>query len=602
MKQIHSLLLRSGAVMSVCAVLVMVLSLPSWCRAAGAPAPVLTAGQKQQAERMYREGILPSGEEMPALIRDDVQVKSGSFSCVSCHLRSGIGSIEGQVLSPPVTGQKLAKEYYQYNPIIPEPNRLPPRNMMDRPGAKPFHRPAYNDEKLAEVIRFGVNPAGRTLNSVMPRYPLDDKEMDLLIAYLKTLSDKHSPGVYPKEIRFATVIAGDVPAERRKEMLATLDAVIKDHNAKAKRRSKHLNLGENGYVDAPFNYPMFTLARWELSGAPSTWGAQLEERYRKEPVFALLGGMASGPWQPMHEFCERNQIPCLLPLTDLPVISDSDWYTLYFSKGGWQEGETAARYLDRVAALPADVRILQVVEESPVARRVADGFDAAWKELSRTAPRTITVKPGKGPAEAEILRVAAEEKASVILLWVSRPSAALLEELAGAAPGLSRIHLSSTLMDDHLETIPRLARPVTYVSYPYRMAEGSELFHVNARAWLKKYKVSTGSLRVAERLFALTKVLLEPFQVVKRDFNPAGQGNGLVIMEEQFEMMMHVKRNYYRDYLLDVIGMMADSHSLAYERISFGPGQRYVSKGCYIVQVAPGEGGALVAKSDWVIH
>ena len=122
-----------------------------------------------------------------------------------------------------------------------------------------------------------------------------------------------------------------------------------------------------------------------------------------------------------------------------------------------------------------------------------------------------------------------------------------------------------------------------------------------SRNWLERYKIPDGGKRISTRLFSLTKVLLEPFQVVKRDFNPGGLGEGNVIMEDQFEMMMHVRRNYYRDYLFDVIGMFADTASIDYERLSFGPGQRYMSKGCYIVQLSAGPKSELIKKSDWVI-
>ena len=65
---------------------------------------------------------------------------------------------------------------------------------------------------------------------------------------------------------------------------------------------------------------------------------------------------------------------------------------------------------------------------------------------------------------------------------------------------------------------------------------------------------------------------------------------------------MDMKGNYYRDNFLDVIGMMDDLEVPLYERLSFGPGQRYASKGCYIVQLSKGEKPELVKKSDWVIH
>ncbi len=584
------------------AIIILLINLPA-PGAASDKVPLPSPAEiRQHGERLYRDGLLPSGAEVQAFIRDDVEVYGASFSCVSCHLRSGIGSIEGQILSPPTNWNKLTKPYYQYPPYIYDPTKPPPKNMMDRPGAKPIYRPAYTEETLATAIRFGADPASRELNPVMPRYVLDDRDMGLLIAYLKTLSAEVSPGVSAKEIRFATVIAGEVPATQRQEMLASLDAVIRDHNAKARKRSKLLNYGGNRIEEASFNYPMFTLARWELKGDPGTWRGQLDELYRKEPVFALLGGMAAGSWQPMHEFSEHHRIPCLLPVTDLPVVSDTDWYTLYFSKGAWQEGETAARYLDRIAALPATSRVLQVVEESAEARAMASGFGAAWQELGRQPPLTLSVPKGERQSPEILRKKILQEQPAVILLWTSEQTGQLLAELARMEQKPQRVHVASTLLGHRLASIPEQARPFTYISYPYRLDEGKETFHVNARAWLKKSGVLATDPRIAAKLFTLTKVLLEPFQVVKRDFNPAGQGKGLVIMEEQFEMMMHVRRNYYRDYLLDVVGMMADANSLAYERVSFGPGQRYISKGCYIVRLSSGPQPELIRQSEWVIH
>jgi hypothetical protein len=66
--------------------------------------------------------------------------------------------------------------------------------------------------------------------------------------------------------------------------------------------------------------------------------------------------------------------------------------------------------------------------------------------------------------------------------------------------------------------------------------------------------------------------------------------------------LMDMKGNYYRDNFLDVIGMVMDQETPLYDRISFGPGQRYASKGCYIVQLGPGAKPELVKKSEWVIH
>jgi substrate-binding family protein len=580
--------------------LLLIIALPCWSSGRGDASRLPPEEIIRLGEKMYRDGMLPSGKEMQAVIIEDVHVPGSAFSCVSCHLRSGIGSIEGQILSPPTNGLKLYKPYYQYNPVVPDPTQ-PRKSMMDNPLAKPLFRTAYTDATLAEAIRGGINPVGRRLNAVMPRYLLDDPDIAILIAYLKTLSAEPSPGVSEQQIRFATVIAGDVPPGQRTEMLAMLEAVVHEHNRKAKQKNRYLNYGTHVKA-ASFNYPLLTLSRWELTGLPATWRSQLEEYYRKEPVFALLGGLSATDWQPIHEFSEQNKIPCLLPITDLPVISGSDWYTLYFSKGAYQEGETAARYLGRSPDPGADRPVLQIVEDSAGARAVAAGFQDAWKELEFSAPVSVKLPPGEQISATTIRRLSEKYQPSVILLWTSAGTGAALASLADQAAPPARVHVSSTLLQQNLQEIPEQARSFTYISYPYRLTEGNDLFHVNARAWLQKRAVPVSRSRISTRLFSLTKVLLEPFQIVKRDFNPAGRGNGLVIMEEQFEMMMHVKRNYYRDYLFDLIGMMADSNSIDFERISFGPDRRYASRGCYIVQLSPGPTPELIKKSDWIIY
>ena len=577
----------------------LLLVVPVW----GASQPDLTAEDIQRlGEKMYREGILPSGEPIQATLRGDVQIPGGSFSCESCHLRSGIGSIEGQIVSPPTNWLKLSKHYYKYEPILGDHSRVKKGMYDGRAPAKPVFRPGYTHETLVDALRLGVSPTGREFNSAMPRYEMDDRDMQILIAYLKTLSAELSPGVDPafKYIRFATVIAGDVPADERKEMLAVLDSVIEQHNTNARKENRRINMGTH-MVDAPFNYPKFTLARWELKGTPDTWRAQLDEYYRKEPVFALLGGISTADWRPMHEFSEQNKIPCLLPITDLPVVSETDWYTLYFNKGMYQEGDTAARYLAQDSDPSADKSVLQIVEDTPRARAVAAGFLAAWKEIGRNAPETLYLQPGERISAATLRRLNEQKHPSSLLLWTADGTLPALEALVADRERIGKVFVSSSLLQKGFRAIPEKARAFTYISYPYRLDPDTVGFRTSFEFWLKKRSIPVSDKRIATRLFSMTNVLLEPFWVVKRDFNPGGMGEGQVNMEDQFESMMHVKRNYYRDYLFDVIGMFGDKGSLDYERLSFGPGQRYMSKGCYIVQLSAGPKPELLKKSDWVI-
>lgn len=64
-------------------------------------------------------------------------------------------------------------------------------------------------------------------------------------------------------------------------------------------------------------------------------------------------------------------------------------------------------------------------------------------------------------------------------------------------------------------------------------------------------------------------------------------------------------RNYvYRDYFIELVESTPDQAVAAgaYPRLSFGSGQRYASKGCYVVQLGAGPAPALIQKSEWVIH
>ena len=575
---------------TVCfSMMILCFSIPCW------------AGDADPGEKMYREGILPSGKPMKAVVEGSRNIPGTTFSCVGCHLRSGIGSIEESTLSPPVSGNKLYKPYYQHDPVVQDYSKVRKTMWDGRGPVKPIYRPAFTDETLAVAISKGISPTGRIYKFAMPRYELEAVDMTILITYLKNLSSEVSPGVDKqyKFIRFATVIAGDVPADERKEMLAALDAIIEHHNTNARKKNRRQNLG-TVTREADFNYPMFTLARWELRGPESTWPAQLEKHFQKEPVFALLGGISAAGWLPVHEFCERNRIPGLLPITDLPVISDSDWYTLYFNKGIYQEGDAVARYLAGSSEHAADDKVLQVVEDSPLARAAANGYSAAWKELGRGATDMLFLKPGEQINHNHLKQIAELKDVRVVILWTSGNTIPALEAFADSGRGFKKLFVSSTLLRKDLWSLPEKARGFTYVSYPYRLDAGNDLYTVNSKFWLQKRNVPLSDNRISSRLFTLTNVLLEPFMVVKRDFNPNGLGDGLVTMENQYEMLMHVKRNYFRDYLMDLIGMFSDRQSIDYERLNFGPSQRYISKGCYIVQLAPGADSGLIKRSDWL--
>jgi hypothetical protein len=261
-------------------IMVLLLSVwPQYSYAEPAKPPFTPGEMLRLGERMYREGILPSGEPMQAYVKGDLPIPGTAFSCVSCHLRSGLGSVEGGVFTPPTNGNKLFQPFQVlFKGLEQKYFPLPPR------------RPAYTNETLAEVIRSGTTPTGAVLNDVMPRYLLEDGDMALLLHYLKELSSNYSPGVSAAALHFATVITDEVSPENRDAMLAPLEQYIANKNNQAKaykmQGNRSRQMAENMLVSKELATRSMTLSRWVLKGPPSTWRKQLEEYNRREPAFA----------------------------------------------------------------------------------------------------------------------------------------------------------------------------------------------------------------------------------------------------------------------------------------------------------------------------
>ena len=510
------------------------------------------------------------------------------FSCVSCHLRSGLGSFEGGVLTPPTNGVVL---YQPWNSSR-EDSRLWKGNLEGAGGLRtrslyyvwmgsmemmaaqrnaPLYnlyrfgkypsRPAYTDETLADAILGGANPEGREFIGVMPRYVFGDRDMAILIAYLKSLSKDPSPGVTETTIRFATVVTEEVDRKERDAMLVAMERYFLGHNARLLRQEA---------IHSDPEYRRMSLVLWELKGSPETWRGQLEEYYRKEPVFALLGGITTREWRPIHEFCEENAIPCLLPITDLPVVSATSWYTLYFSKGFYQEGEAAARHLARTEDPDPGRTVVQVYPDTPEGKAFASGFRDAWSESGRGPLVEKAIPAGVAVTRGVLEEAAGRGRRAVLVLWTGAEAFPALEAMTGGDGGVSAIYLSATLLKDRLLAVPEPLREKTYITYPYGLTDSA------LGTGVGKVSREITDRRIGTKVGSLFAVLNEVFGAWRS--------------------------NFYRDYMFDIIDTSMLIAYSPFERISFGPGQRYASKGCFIVQVSKGAKPELVRKTDWVVY
>jgi hypothetical protein len=165
---------------------------------------------------------------------------------------------------------------------------------------------------------------------------------------------------------------------------------------------------------------------------------------------------------------------------------------------------------------------------------------------------------------------------TALMLWSGPEDLSLLESVVSSPLAPRAVFVSWGYLGKNTWTIKEQARPITYITYPYRMPQDETKFATDIARLKSLNNVKDNQLITLEKTYYALGVLS---QAIK-----------------------NIKDNYYRDYLLDVIGMLSDVESPLYERVSFGPDQRYVSKGCYVVQLSKGTKPEFIKMSDWVIH
>src|SRR4029077_18358954 len=192
------------------------LALPCFAAPLGSPVPT-TAG-----ETIYRKGMFPTGEPLRGDRPGVPGVQGPAAACANCHGRSGLGETHGPTVTPPIAGRYLYRARRQDPTVEAESPVL----AMSDPGAQARGqggRGAYTDETLARAIREGVAPDGRAFDQLMPRFRIEDSDMASLIAYLRELSSRPSPGVGDATLEFATIVAPDADPIKRRGMLDVLE-------------------------------------------------------------------------------------------------------------------------------------------------------------------------------------------------------------------------------------------------------------------------------------------------------------------------------------------------------------------------------------------
>jgi hypothetical protein len=407
---------------------------------------------------------------------------------------------------------------------------------------------------------------------MMPHYQLDDVQMGYLDAYLKTLSAVSAPGIDESRIHFASVITEDTDLRQRKAMTDVFDTFLRDKNFGPRY--------EHAWAKNPLFYQErkqrsfreWEVHLWYLQGPPQTWGEQLQDYYRRQPVFALLGGLAQGEWQPIHAFCEQQQIPCLLPSTDLPMLEGEDIYTIYFSRGMTLEGEILADYWVDSATV-ADCK-MQIYRNDAAGRTAAAA-------LRKRFPGVLIDRPLAADFvfdEAGWRRLLADigDNTSLVL-WLTAQELNSLPDLPEVFANIDKVYLSSSLSDAGDQSLPPSLRDKAYFIHPFALPQPPAQGIVRTTGWLHSKGVEVSDVRI--------------------------QANTLTALTLANVALMHMLDFFSREYFLERIEHAADNFltTSVYRHLSLGPGQRFMSKGGYIARLSTQPKKKLEALTSWIV-
>lgn len=511
------------------------------------------AARLAMGQRIYRDGVGASGQPLKALGAAQAALGGKDAACAACHRRSGYGTSEGRFVIRPIIGPALSQEQAV-------PAQAP--RVKARVGVS--QRPPYDEALLARAIRGGIDAAGKRLDPVMPRYVLSDEEMKALSAYLFSLSARPSPGVDEQEIHFATVIQPGVAPERKRAMLDVMRAFVKDKGANVRSDEQRR---EAGNMHLYRSYRKWVLHVWELNGPSETWGAQLEAHYGRQPVFALIGGLGHASWRPIHEFSERLEIPGVFPQVDLPVVSGSNNYTFYFSRGVVLEAEVLARFLREQSTAG---KIVQVYRRDEAGAAAATALRAALP-----AGMTLEDHVLDGTAGEAFWRTVYGANPGALVLWLGAPDLDGLH-LPGSAV-LPATYLSPGLLAGRLpEAAIREGADVRLV-YPSDLPPRREARLLRNKLWLHNKGI------------AIT--------------DEAVQINTQFTMAVVSDVAGHMMNSFSRDFFVERIEHAVGQTPMAsvFQNVSLGPGQRFAAKGSSVVQVMDADKKQLKPLSGWIV-
>ncbi len=581
--------------------------------AAATPLPesALESGLVEQGRRIYTDGMLDSGELLQGTRANGTGLSGHDAACTNCHRASGMGSVEGNVRVSPINGRFL----------FSDGSDLLMSNMDGQRGKRlnQSHKP-YTEASFQRAIQQGVNVSGISMGSVMPRYDLKPEALLALKAYLMELSADYSPGVTKETIRFATIITPEVSDSRKKVFTQMLNTAVTAKNSSTSPRKRYMTSAATFVTQTERRWEHEI---WELKGDSKTWGEQLKAHYRQAPVFALLSGLSDTSWQPVADFCNQQKVPCWFPSTQFAANNDIG-YGLYFSKGVELEAQVIAKHLMDHQGNKS-TNLINIYSPDTLDEIAAQNIHNALKSETTHIVDFKLDKNTKNNLQKLLNKAKAED---VVVLWITKNQLELLDGIL--PPNGAIVYLSGELINPvESKDMNKAWKSNLLFVYPFQLPSKRDANMAYLHAWLKMKNIDLIDEKMQSEVFFSLNLMTDTLQdmldnlyrdyLIERTEDMLGKRESMKSEQESRdrktlgrlasyavneEMKTGSKVNEASDSdsgQRRAFGVGTSDGTTIYPRLMLGPGQRYASRGAYIVKYDANGKQELTAETDWIV-
>jgi hypothetical protein len=277
---------------------------------------------------------------------------------------------------------------------------------------------------------------------------------------------------------------------------------------------------------------------------------------RKQPVFAVVSGVGRGVWEPIHDFCEHREVPCLFPNTDRPP-SGAGFYSLYLSRGISLEADLVTHEIARTRG-GGERTVTQVFRDSQDGRARAGELRRSLAQVPgvRLVDRPL---PAGANLRARSWDALGADGKTDLVLWLADADIAAISAGAGPPRNGSVIYLSSAMLGGP-DRVPSTWRPATRLIHPFDLPDRWQ----PRRAYLERWLEGNGLKLSEERV----------------------QANAYLVMNLLTRSLKHLREPLSRDYLVERIehGIENSAWRSVYREIGLGANsQRFAAKGGYVI-------------------